>query len=193
MDVIFPALLQQGLHLLSAVLCTLLRATLAVGHLLNSYREARVIFIPKQSKTSCTKPNRPVILALFLLKTLEKIINRHLRDLALDRLPLHENQYAYQSGKSYEQVIHELARGAEIAIGHKEIALTTFLDIESAGRPSCQWSELCKDVESSQRLPSGSPPCCGRAMCNHLCSGACWLTSCCPSLGGGFLGAGLRR
>ncbi|GJQ68110.1 hypothetical protein Trydic_g16792 [Trypoxylus dichotomus] len=49
---------------------------------------------------------------------------------ALGRLPLHENQYAYQSGKSCEQAIHELARRAEIVFRHKEIALVTFLDIK---------------------------------------------------------------
>ncbi|GJQ66175.1 hypothetical protein Trydic_g4235 [Trypoxylus dichotomus] len=48
MDGIFPPLVQQGLDLLSRVLCTLLRAILAVGHLPNSWREAMVAFIPKQ-------------------------------------------------------------------------------------------------------------------------------------------------
>ncbi|GJQ72418.1 hypothetical protein Trydic_g3497 [Trypoxylus dichotomus] len=39
--------------------------------------------------------------------------------------------------ESREQAIHQLARRAEIAFGHKEIALTTFLDIEGAfGRAS---------------------------------------------------------
>ncbi|GJQ70406.1 hypothetical protein Trydic_g22835 [Trypoxylus dichotomus] len=111
MDGIFPALLQQGQDLLSPVLCTLLRATLAVSHLPSSWREARVVFIPKQCKTSYTEAKS---------------------DPALGRLPLHENQYAYQSGKSCEQAIHELARRAEIAFRHKEIALATFLDIEGA-------------------------------------------------------------
>ncbi|GJQ67895.1 hypothetical protein Trydic_g16655 [Trypoxylus dichotomus] len=77
MDGIFPALLQQGQDLLSPVLCTLLKATLAVGHLLSSWREARVVFIPKQGKTSYTeaKSYRPISLTSFLLKTLEKIID----------------------------------------------------------------------------------------------------------------------
>ncbi|GJQ70299.1 hypothetical protein Trydic_g22737 [Trypoxylus dichotomus] len=151
MDGIFPALLQQGQDLLSPVLCTLLRATLAMGHLPSSWREARLAFIPKQGETSYTaaKSYQPISLTSFLLKTLEKIIDKYLRDSALGRLPLHENQYAYQTGKSWEQAIHELARRAEIAFRHKEIALG-FLNLET-GRPSCQWSELCKDLESSQR------------------------------------------
>ncbi|GJQ77480.1 hypothetical protein Trydic_g20871 [Trypoxylus dichotomus] len=78
------------------------------------------------------KSYRPISLTSFLLKTLEKIIDKHLRDSALSRLSLHENQYAYKSGKSCEQAIHELARRAEIAFRHKEIALATFLDIEGA-------------------------------------------------------------
>ncbi|GJQ65462.1 hypothetical protein Trydic_g7567 [Trypoxylus dichotomus] len=133
---IFPALVQQGLEMLSPVLCALLRATLAAGHLPSSWREARKVFIPKQGKTSYTeaKSHRPISLTSFLLKTLEKIIDKHLRDSALGRLPLHEKQYAYQSGKSCEQAIHELARRAEIAFGHKEIALPTFLNIAGAFR-----------------------------------------------------------
>ncbi|GJQ79082.1 hypothetical protein Trydic_g5338 [Trypoxylus dichotomus] len=104
MDGIFPVLLQQVQDLLSAVLCTLLRATLAVGHFPSSWRGARVVFI----------------------------IDKQLRNSDLGRLPLHGNQYAYQSEKSCEQAIHELARRAEIALRHKEIALATFLDIEGA-------------------------------------------------------------
>ncbi|GJQ65259.1 hypothetical protein Trydic_g7386 [Trypoxylus dichotomus] len=59
-DGIFPALLQQGQDLLSPILCTLLRATLAVGHLPSSWREARVVSIPKQGKTSYTARSKIV-------------------------------------------------------------------------------------------------------------------------------------
>ncbi|GJQ79072.1 hypothetical protein Trydic_g5328 [Trypoxylus dichotomus] len=145
MDGIFPALLQQGQDLLFPVLCTLLRATLAVGHLPSSWREAREVFIPKQGKTSYTeaKSYRPICLTSFLLKTLEKIIDKHLRDSALGRQPLRDNQYAYQSVKSCEKAIHRLARRAEIAFSHKEIALATFWTSRApfTRRPSCQWSE----------------------------------------------------
>ncbi|GJQ68849.1 hypothetical protein Trydic_g6049 [Trypoxylus dichotomus] len=98
------------------------------------YNRDRICCPQFYGKTSYTeaKPYRPISLTSFLLKTLEKIIDKHLRDSALGRLPLHENQYAYQSGKSCEQAIHELARRAEIAFRHKEIALATFLDIEGA-------------------------------------------------------------
>ncbi|GJQ65068.1 hypothetical protein Trydic_g7218 [Trypoxylus dichotomus] len=86
MDDIFLALRQQGLDLLFLVPCSLLRATLAVDHLPRNWREARVIFIPKQGKTSYTeaKSYRPISLTSFLF------------------------------------------------IGHKEIALANFLDIEGA-------------------------------------------------------------
>ncbi|GJQ68238.1 hypothetical protein Trydic_g19333, partial [Trypoxylus dichotomus] len=181
--------------LLSTVLCTLLRATLAVGHLPSSWREARVVFIPKQGKTSYTeaKSYRPISLTSFLLKTLEKIIDKHLRDSALGRLPLHENQYAYQSGKSCEQAIHELARRAEIAFRHKEIALATFLDIEGAfDRTSFLSMEralqrrgveptLTRDHLHTKQQNSS---CCFHEPLQHRGDGACWWMICYPIFGG---------
>ncbi|XP_019764833.1 uncharacterized protein LOC109540796 [Dendroctonus ponderosae] len=38
----------------------------------------------------------------FLLKTLEKLIDRHIREEVLTRSLLHQNQYAYQIGKPCE-------------------------------------------------------------------------------------------
>ncbi|GJQ68737.1 hypothetical protein Trydic_g17269 [Trypoxylus dichotomus] len=48
----------------------------AVGHLPSSWREARVVFIPKEGKMSYTeaKSYRPISLTSFLLKTLERAL-----------------------------------------------------------------------------------------------------------------------
>ncbi|GJQ87255.1 hypothetical protein Trydic_g8767 [Trypoxylus dichotomus] len=104
------------------------------SHVCMEKRKHENVVTSKKYNPSYTeaKSYRPISLTSFLLKTVEKIIDNHLRDSALGKLPLHENQYAYQSGKSCEQAIHELARRAEIAFRHKGIALATFLDIEGA-------------------------------------------------------------
>ena len=78
------------------------------------------------------KAFRPISLASCTLKTLEKIIDRHIRESVLTEVPQHPNQHAYQKGKSCKTALHELVRQIEIAIDYKEIALAVFLDIEGA-------------------------------------------------------------
>jgi hypothetical protein len=60
------------------------------------------VFICKPSRNSYSRPRdfRPISLTLLLLKTMERLIARHLRDKALAQVPLHSNQHAYQAGKS---------------------------------------------------------------------------------------------
>ena len=65
-------------------------------------RKARVTFIPKTGKPSYTKAKayRSISISSFLLKTLQRLVDRHIRDGMLGKNPLHINQHAYQSGKS---------------------------------------------------------------------------------------------
>jgi hypothetical protein len=46
----------------------------------------------------------------FLLKTMERMADRYLRDETLALLPLHPNHHAYQAGKSVETALHQLVR-----------------------------------------------------------------------------------
>jgi hypothetical protein len=66
------------------------------------------------------------------LKTVEKLVDRYIRDSALRTNPLHRNQHAYQAGKSTETALHSVVTRIENAIHYKEIALGAFLDIEGA-------------------------------------------------------------
>lgn len=133
-DGIFPALLKQGLETLSTPLCAIFRASIALGYVPTSWRVGRVVFIPKPGRDTYAKAKsfRPISLTSFLMKTLEKLIDRHIRDEVLRDTPLHRNQHAYQSGKSCELAIHELTNRIENALNSKEIALGAFLDIEGA-------------------------------------------------------------
>jgi hypothetical protein len=66
------------------------------------------------------------------LKTLERLVDRFLRDEILASQPLQPNQHAYQAGKSVETALHQLVVRVEKALNQQDIALGDFLDIEGA-------------------------------------------------------------
>jgi hypothetical protein len=74
-----------------------------------------VTFIPKPRKSDYTKAKAycPISLSSFLLKTMEKIVDRHIRDGVLRSQPLHQNQHAYQIGKSTETALHSVLTHVE--------------------------------------------------------------------------------
>ena len=133
-DGIYPVMLQKGLAVLRHPLCEILRASLALSHIPTSWRNVRVVFIPKPGRPTyaLAKSYRPISLTSFIQKLLEKIVDRHIRDGALKAMPLHRYQYAYQSGKSCEMAVHELVSRCKKTLRYKEIALGAFLDIEGA-------------------------------------------------------------
>jgi hypothetical protein len=78
MDGKMPIMLQQGFELLAGKLLMLLQASLALGYIPMSWRHTRVVFIPKPGKSlTQAKSLRPISLMSFILKILEKIIDRH--------------------------------------------------------------------------------------------------------------------
>ena len=58
------------------LLTKLFRACLAIGYVPISWRTSRVALIPKSGKVGHAKDYRPITLMSFLLKTLEKVVNR---------------------------------------------------------------------------------------------------------------------
>jgi hypothetical protein len=132
-DGIMPFMLQQGFELLAGKLLMLLRASLALGYIPMSWRHIRVVFIPKPGKPlSQAKSLRPISLMSFILKTLEKLLDRHIRDCALVEKPLHQNQFSYRAGMSTETALFQVVYRLEKSLSHKETALGAFLDIEGA-------------------------------------------------------------
>jgi hypothetical protein len=51
-----------------------------------------------------------------LSKTMERLVDRFLRDEILVTKPLHPNQHAYQAGKSVETALHQLVVQVEKAL-----------------------------------------------------------------------------
>jgi len=119
-----------------------------------AWRKATVTFILKPGKPSYTeaKAYRPICLSSFLLKTLERLIDRHIRDDVLGRNPLHINQHAYQSGKSTDTALNSVVSTIEKALQTQEIALGDFLDIEGA------FDRTSIEAINSVLLRHGVPP-----------------------------------
>jgi len=67
-----------------------------------------------------------------ILKTLEKLLDRHIKDGVLVERPLHQNQFAYRAGMSTETALFQVVHRLEKFLNHKEIVLGAFLDIEGA-------------------------------------------------------------
>jgi hypothetical protein len=107
---------------------------MAYGFIPAAWRQVKVTFIPKPRKLDYTvaKAYRPISLSSVLLKAMEKLVDRHIRDGALKEYSLHRNQHAYQIGKSTETALHNVVTCIENAIKNKDIALDAFLDIEGA-------------------------------------------------------------
>jgi hypothetical protein len=98
---IFPVLLQQAQEVVIPYLVRIFCACLATGYVPAIWRQVKVVFIPKPSRNTYSWPRdyRPISLTSFLLKTMERLVDRYLRDEALALVPLHPNQHAYQAGK----------------------------------------------------------------------------------------------
>ena len=72
-------------------------------------------FIPKPGKANYTeaKAYSPVSRSSFMLKTMEKLVDRHIRDVILGLHPLHRYQFAYQPEKSTESALHHVITHTE--------------------------------------------------------------------------------
>jgi hypothetical protein len=134
MDGIFPALLQEGREVLIPYLVRIFRTCLATGFVPAMWHQVKVVFIPKPGRNSYCGPRdfRAISLTSFLLKTMERLVDRFLRDEVLTLEPLHPNQLAYQAGKCVETALHQLVVWFEKALDQQEMALGVFLDIEGA-------------------------------------------------------------
>ena len=111
-----------------------LPACLATGYVPAIWRQVKVVFIPKPGRNtySGSRDYRPISLTSFLLKTMERPVNRYLRDETLAIVPLHPNKHAYQACKLVETTLHQLVVRVEKVLDYQETALGTFLDIEGA-------------------------------------------------------------
>lgn len=76
-----------------------------------------MLFIPKPARITYEQDGayRSISLASFLLKTLERWIDRYVREGLLRTTPLHSLQFAYQADKPTETALHKLVYKLEDA------------------------------------------------------------------------------
>lgn len=133
-DKIFPAMLQHAVSIIVNPLHKIFTASLVFGHIPEAWQQVKVVFIPKPGRSSYeeAKSHRPISLSSFLLKTLERMVDRQIREVALREIPLCHNQHAYQRGKSTMTAVHKLTQFLESSMECNEHSLACFLDIEGA-------------------------------------------------------------
>ena len=92
------------------------------------------MFIPQSGRNSYGGPRdfRPISLTSFLLKIMDRLVDRFLRGEILASMSLHPNQHVYQAGKSVETALHQLVVRVKKALDQQGTALCVFLDIEGA-------------------------------------------------------------
>lgn len=132
-DGIYPKMMQSVLKWLLPWFEEILKKSLISGHIPNVWKSVRVTFIPKAGKVSHTTPKdyRPISLSSFFLKTMERILEIHIRQ-CIPRNLLSKNQHAYMKGRSTETALHAVVGCIEKGLKDKEYTLAAFLDIEGA-------------------------------------------------------------
>ena len=141
MDGIFLALLQEGQGVLIPKPVTIFRACLATGYVSAIWHQVKVVFIPKpRSNSYCgTRDFRTISLTFFLLTTMDRLVDRFLRDEILALKPLHPNQHSNQLVSLWKW----LFISSWFGLRRQEIALGVFLDIEGAFN-NTSYNSLCK-------------------------------------------------
>ena len=115
------------------ILVTIYKACVSLCHTPKKWRERRVIFLPKPGKDSYDLPKsyRPISLANFLLKALERLVVWRM-DKDMEDFPIQSLQHGFMKGKSTESAIFNTVDYIEEYIFDKQHCLGVFLDISSA-------------------------------------------------------------
>lgn len=133
-DGILPRMLQSARVHVIPWLYRIFSLCLSLDHVPVNWRKVRVVFIPKTGRRSHenAKDFRPISLSSFQLKTLERLIDAHIRQRLEGTSRLSGGQHAYLKGRSTETALHEVVGVVERSLEFKQYTLGAFLDIEGA-------------------------------------------------------------
>ena len=116
-------------------LTELYKASYLLGYIPTSWRESRVIFIPKPGKDNYSDPRsyRPISLMTILIKAFEKLMLMRWQATFLKTNPLSINQHGFCKGKSTDSALSNVVEYIEHSIHvKKQYTLAVFLDIRGA-------------------------------------------------------------
>lgn len=83
-----------------------------------------------------------------MLKGMERIVEKHIRDKVIRRNPLNQRQHGYQCGKSCDIVLHALVHKIEQGMDEGRYTLGVFIDIEGAF-DNANFNSMCSAAECS--------------------------------------------
>lgn len=134
LDGVYPVLLQRGLPFIIDSLRAIYISCLTIGYVPVSWQKSRVVFIPKPGKKDYGVSNswRPIQLNSFLLKTLERLVDWHLRSPGLEKRLRENHQFAYLRGVSTDAAIHRVVAFVESSLGDGMMVMGAFADVEGA-------------------------------------------------------------
>ena len=95
---------------------------------------AKVVFMPKPSIAQHSKPKdyRPISLTYFVLKTMERLVDRYIIEEPLAAHPLHDRQHAYQTDKSVDTALAEAVTFVKKGMKNTGLVLASLLDVYDA-------------------------------------------------------------
>ncbi|RYE25309.1 MAG: hypothetical protein EOP45_04900 [Sphingobacteriaceae bacterium] len=134
-DGLYPILIQKAWEVIKDHIYHVYRASIRLHHVPTEWGEVKVTFIPKPGKEDYTIPKafRPISLTSFMLKGLERVVERHVKEQMDVTTPLSDDQHAFREGRSTETALHEIMEDVETTVDKDdEFLMATFLDMEGA-------------------------------------------------------------
>jgi ribonuclease HI len=133
-DGIRPIVLQHLPDKMLDRITAIYKASLLIGHTARQWRENTIIFLPKTGKADYSLPKsyRPITLAPFLLKGLEKCALWRLESTVLKKGSFSRHQHAFLPDKSCDTALSEAHDYLERSTQRGHLALAVSLDIRGA-------------------------------------------------------------
>jgi Reverse transcriptase (RNA-dependent DNA polymerase) len=155
-DGIYPIQLQNLPKSGITVLKDLLTYSLHTNYIPKKWLDVEVTFINKPGKKAYDTPKsfRPISLMSFFTKTMEKILNKKIRDdLTINNNLFDPDQHAYQEAKGCDTAILNVTTRIKKALENKEYMILTSIDFEGAF-DNCNFNnieQVLKEKEVEQK------------------------------------------
>ena len=133
-DSIYFVMLQQTFDIVKHDLYVIVNNCLQLNYFPDYLKNAYIAIIKKGAKKPDdeVKSYRPISLLPVIGKCIEKIIHKHLVNIAVSNEWISSKQFGFQEGKSCEMAVPKLVGRTESAFKSKQYALVIFLDISAA-------------------------------------------------------------